>query len=672
MPMESGVIGKKAQTPVYEEVEIEAPAPQGQIDEETLKKIIDYLVEEDEKATKEREPLEARVSKWRRQREAIPEKERKDTPWPNASNVATPATAIATNGNHSFLRSAFAMRSPFWTVSSPRNVAYSEHAAALTDFFDFLASSRYHLNLDGVLDTILYTAASEGVCFVKIPWLVEHWQFKGKDSLGNVRQISTTIHDGPAIIPIPFEDFMIPTGPWGIQDAPWIRHRVYLPWHTVHQRAANGIYQNVEVLKDAFSDLPDIKQTDSERIGLDASTVSVLDMREYHVFWDVDGDDIEEDIIVTINWETKQWVRVDFNDIGIRDVVGVPYGIRPNSPYKLGIGWFSERLQDEIDTHRNYRVDGMVLANLRMLVAKRNAGLSPKEKLWPGKIIFMDNPQQDVNVLQFGEVYSSSLAAEMTSKQDLERVTTLSNFSIGATDPSNKYVNTSGMMFLNQQGGQAKSAVVEGIAVVMSEIGQIALFQIIRNKDRINLDQFDEKRKSLIQEVLNMKVEEIPTMFSFMVKTTDVMQTKEAQRQSLLTLTQLYAAYFRDITQTLMLAMQPQVPEEVKGFALRHYTGASRMMEQVLKFFGEDDTEKYLPDFRKVEQLLDALNRQNAIGGSGGQPTGGGMGSQPVGAYPAQGAAGIPGMGGGVPTAQIPAGAGGGGMPQSGGSPLGV
>jgi hypothetical protein len=646
---------------VYEGVE--APNP-GQIDETKLQEIIAYLVDQDDKESKAREALEARVMKWRRQREAVPEKERKDTPWPGASNVATPATAIATNGNHSFLRSAFAMRDPFLTVTAPHNVAYIEHAAAMTEYFSFLCSSRYHLNLEGVLDTILYTACSEGVCFVKVPWLVEHWQFKGKDSMGNVRQISATIHDGPSLIPIPFEDFLIPAGPWGIQDAPWIRHRVFLPWHTVNQRAANGIYQNVELIKDSLVSVDDIKQADAERIGIDASDVQALDMREYHVFWDMDDDGIEEDIIVTINWDTKQWVRVDFNDIGIRDVIAIPYGIRPNSPYKIGVGWWAERLQDEIDTHRNYRVDGMILANLRMLVAKRNAGLSPKEKLWPGKILFMDNPREDITVLQFGEVYGSSLAAEMTSKQDLERVTTLSNYSIGATDPNNKYVNTSGMMFLNQQGGQSKSAIVESIATAFSEMGQIVMFQIIRNKDRVNLDQFDEKKKALISEVLNMNVEDIPTTFSLFVKTTDINQTKEAQRQSVLTLTQLYAAYFKDITQTLMMAMQPQVPQEIKAFSLRHYTGASRMMEKVLKFFGEDDTEKFLPDFRKIEQLLDAMNRQLAAGGGavGGQIGAGGMGSQPGGGFPAPGAGGVPGMGGG-PQAL-------GGAPQSGGAEM--
>lgn len=644
----------------YEGVQPENPLT---LDDATRKELIDYLVAEDEEATKERAPLDERVIKWRRQREQEPEKAKKSFPWDGASNVATPLAAMATNANYAFLRAAFALRDPFWTVSSPMNPALGDDATAVTEMLRYMSRSPYHLNLAKNLEDILYIAASEGNCFVKIPWSIEHWQFKGTDTSGAVQQISRTLHDGPEMIPIPFEDFMVRARVQSLQKAPWIRHRVYLNWHELMQRKANWIYANVDLIEGGYVDtFGDVKEEDLRRAGFEPKESKLWDMREYHVFWDIDGDGIPEDFILTMNWDTKESVREIYNDLGIRPFVNVPYEVRPHSLYRMGVGARAERLQDEVDTHRNYRIDGMVLANLRMVVAKRNAGLSPKEKLYPGKILFMDNPREDITTLQFGEIYPSSMEAEYGAVNYLKQITGLSDYSIGFNDPNVKYPTTSGMMYLGQQGSTVRGSIIESVQNAMSEIGQVVLFQCIRNKDRLNLDYFDQVMKPAIDRVLAMKVEDIPTSFQFLVKTTDINRTEESKRQNLLMLTQLYAKYYADITQTLMMASSPQVPEQVKSIIYRHFTGASRMMEKTLKYFGEDDTEKYLPDFRKAEMLLSALSRQQGAGGGGigGQGQGilnggaaGAMGPVGGGAVPAGAAPGEPGMGGSTQTSTL-------------------
>lgn len=625
------------------------------LDEKVRSEILDYVVAEDETASQERGPLEERVTKWRRQREQEPESQTKNSPWPGASNVATPLAAMATNGNYSFLRQAFALRNPFWTIGSPMDQMYIDAAADMTDLFKWLSISPYHLNLNENLETILYTAASEGNCFVKIPWLIENWQFKGTDENGNVLQINKTMRDGPAIIPVPFEDFITRAGVHDIQEAPWLRHRIYLFWHQLKNREANLIYTNVDDLADKYiSRYDEMKEEEMARAGLDPKETKLWDIREYHVFWDVDGDGIPEDFIITINWDTKTVLREQFNDLGIRPWVNVPYEVRPNQLYKMGVGARSERLQDEVDTHRNYRVDAMVLANLRMVVARRSAGISPKEKLYPGKILFADNPRDDITTLQFGEVYNSSLEAEASAVNYLRQITNLSPYDLGFNDPNVNRPTTSGMMYLGQQGGTVRGSVIEAMQNAFSKMGQIILFQLVRNNTRLNLQGFNAEKAASIQEILKMKVEDIPTRFQFTVKTTDINRTEEAKRQNLLTLTQLYAAYYKDITATMMQAFSPlppagpnmppqQLPPVVKTLLLRHFTGASRMMSKVLKYFGEEETDQYLPNFRKMEMLLNALDRQQ--GGQLGQSMGAGQGGSPE----AGNAFGGAGMGGGAP-----------------------
>jgi hypothetical protein len=151
-------------------------------------------------------------------------------------------------------------------------------------------------------------------------------------------------------------------------------------------------------------------------------------------------------------------------------------------------------------------------------------------------------------------------------------------------------------------------------------MAQIITFQLVRNRERARelLGLVPQDQVPLIEEVLNMEVEEIPSRFRFRVHTADIEQTEEAKKQAKLTLTQLYTMYGREVFQILPMVFNPQVPPPIKEVATKFFIGATNLMEDVFEGFGEEDTDRFLPYIRDIEMMveqIEAMKDQRLQGG---------------------------------------------------------
>jgi hypothetical protein len=284
-------------------------------------------------------------------------------------------------------------------------------------------------------------------------------------------------------------------------------------------------------------------------------------------------------------------------------------------------------MQDEIDGHHNMRADTTKLSGLRMLAVSRRSGLRPgKETLFPGKLIVVDNPKEDVVPLQMGEVYQSSLEAEMVAKRYADTWTGINEPTMGMSDPISK--TRQGPMLhaqMLQQQGVIFGAQKEQMEESFSQLGMIIFFQLMAHKEKVyerDLGRFPEEDQQRIREVLDSNPEDIPTRLNFYVETTEADQTEEAKQQSLLMLAQLYTMFAERLAQISMMMNNPQVPQPAKLVLERLFVGANKIMEKVLKHFDEEDTGDYVPEYRHYEfrlnQLTMMIDRMVAAQGGGG------------------------------------------------------
>jgi len=585
--------------------------------EEQEQEILEYLrfEFEDVETGTNRDKFLRKVRKWRRQRQAMPEKEEKNYPWEKASNVTVPLAMTNANGNFATIKNNFSRRRPFWSVLTDIQEK-KKQAEALENLLEKLVDSARHMNLRKKNNVILYDTVSLGTAFVKIPWTIEEWNFKRREN-GELKTVSKKVKNTPDVIPIRIED-LLTRAEWGddLQRAPWVAHKIYLRKHELLQRQAKGIYENVDViLEGETAKLDEGREESLKRIGINYSQegLSEYTIYETYLFWDVDGDGIPEDIIIWLEPTTGTFLRVEYNDLGVRPIVRIPYFQIPGELYAMGTGWMVEGLQDEIDTLHNMRIDGTHISMLQMFVSRRGSGIGPDEEFRPLKHIQVDDPQEDFIPVKFPDIGYGTLQAELMAKEYADRATGSTDAMMGfESRAAGTRATSSGTMFLAQQGSKIFAAISESIEDAYSEIGQIVAFQLIRNKDLILEDLpnlVKEEYVEPLKEVLNMNVEDIPTTFQFRVQTTDIQKTEDARRQNILTLFQLYTSGGEKLIQLAMTLFnqQAQIPQEVRASMTKFYIGGTKLLDQIMEFFGEDDRRDFLPYIKDLELMMDAI-----------------------------------------------------------------
>jgi hypothetical protein len=671
----------------------------GILSEEEEKSLVDFLTNEITLCESERSGEEDEWKIIRRQRHARTETKRKDTPWPNASNVCPPGAKIATDSLYGMAKNSFGAKKPTWAIEAMQseNPKDIQTARTLERYFQLLADSKQDLNKRSKDREILEEMVSMGTSFVKVSWLTEEGKVTFPSPEGVQTTATVTFHDGPEWVVIPREDAFYRMREKDIQKARWWAQRIELEEQDVEERMATGKWNTI---KDWKEKLVETEALDHEIEADDMSGGVPLQRRVYRFFevfvrWDIEPKDgVWEDLVVIFSKKSGDLLRVQINPLGLRPVREFNFLKRSFRMDGEGVGHAALHMQEELSTIHNQRQDGVHLSTLKMFIARRNCGIKPKEVLRPGKIFFVDDVRADFMPLAVGEVYPSSLQAENMAWMYMQRATLMNDAMSGFPDATMKTRDSIGLQTMRMKASSGViGAILEGVEDSYSDLGMFTFYQIVLNKDTIlenekRIARLSEKELAELEEAISsIPLNEIPMRLRFSVRTADIEQTFEMRRQNTLTLVSLYSMFQKQMLPLVVQLTavnpqtgQPMLPPPVREFVMRLVTGNSRLMEKVFEFFGEDDTSKYVPEYEKMEMMLDIKKlmeeqmmqyaAQGGLGGQGGQgqiqgavggPQAGPTG--PIGGNGQEGMAGSPQtVGGGNVQALASPGAGGGGV----------
>ena len=224
-----------------------------------------------------------------------------------------------------------------------------------------------------------------------------------------------------------------------------------------------------------------------------------------------------------------------------------------------------------------------------------------------------------------------------------------------------------------QTGNTVFGTILDGLKTSYADVGLRIMFLLVQHKHEVieqerEIQRLSEHEIDQLETLLgSVEVADVLTRFRFTIRTTDVDETAEAQKQNMMTMFNLLNMFYEKLSPVVQMMSQLQmlpegtVPEEMKAHLTTMYVGLCKMMSKLLKFFGEQEPGSYLPPYeiqetmqailqemqgKKVEGLLKALE-----GVRSGEGTGGGIGAQ--GAQPG---------GGGIPQQEAPLLEGDGGM----------
>jgi hypothetical protein len=228
------------------------------------------------------------------------------------------------------------------------------------------------------------------------------------------------VYDDPAFEVLDVFDFYIDPGATGIDDARYCIHRKFLSWEDLKKRESDGIYRNVEKLKNCGGYVESASVGDREP----GDSSDPLEERTFEIleYW-------EDDRVVTVG-ERSVILRDVPNpfDHGKKPFVQMVFVPVPFEFYGIGVIEPIEGLQMELNTKRNQRLDNVNMVINRMWLLQRGA-MDDLRQLYsrPGGVIVVN----DINGLQplpSPDVTSSSYNEEEKIKSDIQNTSGISDY----------------------------------------------------------------------------------------------------------------------------------------------------------------------------------------------------------------------------------------------------
>jgi hypothetical protein len=568
--------------------------------------IVAFLDEEIRLCELERAGEEEEWKVIRRQRWARPEFEKKNVPWPDASNVCPPGAMIATNTVFGMTKNAFGAKTPFWSITALQEKSKEDIqiAKTLERYLQLLADSRSDLNKRERDREIQEEADSLGTVFVKVPWTQE----KHRVTLENGTQADATFHNGPEWVVFPREDAYYRMRTKDIQKAQWFAQAFELEEHEVEERFASQKWTEWDTWRTDFRSEAKEYERDVDAMSKGApQTRNVWDFFEVYVRWDLEPKDgFWEDLVLVYNRKKGVIVSAQINGMGIRPLRQFNFIRRSFRLDGAGVGHAGMHMQSELEALHNNRINAVHMTTLKMFIARRNSGIKEREKMFPGKIWMIDNVA-DFKPIEVGEVYPSSLQAEGNAWQYLQKATLMSDSMAGFADQTLKSRDGLGMQTNRMRANSGiVGSILEGMEDAYSDLGQMTVFQLVWNKETVlenerTIGRLSDDEMADLEKALSIDVHEIPAKLRFSVRTSDAEQTFEARRQNVLSLWSIYSVWMNKMIPLMMQtysgipqkdgSMQP-LPQPVKEFMVRTTVGSNILMGKIFEFFGEDETQE--------------------------------------------------------------------------------
>jgi hypothetical protein len=305
---------------------------------------------------------------------------------------------------------------------------------------------------------------------------------------------------------------------------------------------------------------------------------------------------------------------------------------RPNKLLGIGVGRLLTDLNASLNEIWNQRVNAGRIANTKVFKIRKGSGLGPKDKIYPGKRLYLVNPATDVMEMAFGDVKQSAYADETNIWGVADRIVSVNEYQRGNQTISRP--NASGQMALLNIAEENISIIGDNLRVFWSRIGRLLYSRSkqFAPPEKL-LPSYPADQAAMFLEALGSK------KITFDLAAADERINPEAERQKLATAYQMYTGYYQTLLQYGQLIASPEMPPLIKTIAVKASLAMTRFMKRIGRNLNLKGFEEFL-----VEDIYgaDTESRIPATAGPTGPNPAGGEPRLPQGSAPGQLGAGGP------------------------------
>lgn len=606
------------------------------VDPQRVKDLQWYLLDEIWRAQQDRSRIEKDWIRYETLYRARPAQEVKTFPFDGASNLVIPVVATDVDTLYARLMGILLEPPGLWSVQALKP-EFSQLAPAVEEFLEW--AQNHEIKPNNAIGSWLLEIHKLGTGILKQRYnreMKKVYEWRELDGMTWQQQAVIMLKDAPSLHHTRLHDFYVPAGFRELASMPWCAERLRLTQSQFYNRVKAGLYSNANGVGSwAASSTVNQQQQALDKLAHFQPSVNVqLELHEFWLDYDIDGDGWEEALVCTMHIPSQQMVRLDFNPFFNQEK---PYSVARfmpdvNSFYGIGMGEMLGMFQEEVTAMHNQRIDNGTLYNSsELVIARSETGLKANEPRFPGKV-WRPNDVNAVQVLQKGVSHAApdSMANEAATRSEGQRRVGVNDYVEAQAGPATTY----GTAYTTQQmllaSGKRFGETLREVRNALSESGTriLELYQQFnpRGKEYVALGQSDGSKVAM---VLRFPMDLIRRSLLIGVSAIDAETSKDARIRTTTLVMQQLTQYYQGYMQSMSFAMNPALPPPMREAAMKMAQGTTILMSKLLNLYGEQNADEMLP------ALMDATNAQQ-------QQLTGLMGSLGGGA----------GMGGGPPTSQ--------------------
>lgn len=606
--------------------------PQGRFDVRRVDQLRWWLIQEITREKQDRQLLEEDWIRWSQAYRARPVEDEQTFPFIGASNLVIPVIGTDVDVMFARIMGMLFETDGLWSIEALRP-ELTEVAPKIEEFLDW--AQKNEIDMVTPIGDWLLDILKLGTGVLKQRYhreMKKVFEWRELDNQIWQQQALIMLKDAPRVDHVKLHNFFIPAGFADIQAAPWVAERVMLTWTQYIHRVHQGIYLNPPFLREFYArSLGGEVQEKLDDISRHKPGMGrLLDLYEFWLDFDVDGDGYDEAIVCTIHLDSQSVVRLDFNPFFNQDK---PYSVGRymrdgNSFYGIGLAEMGDHFQEEITAMHNQRIDnGTVQNSQTFAVAKDNTNISADEPVYPAKIWRVNNPRADIVPIALGSTsVPASIETENATLQYHTQRTGVSDYITGTNSPDIGYgaaYTTQQMMAqATKRFGEFEREIRGGLAETGTRVLELYQQYNQRGKPFIALGQDDG---ALVNVVLHFPLDLIRKGLRVNVTAIDAEATKEARVRTNTIIMQQLMGFYQQYMTALQYVMNPQLPPQIKQIAVQMVQGMSLMMHRILDDYNIQDADRFIPELQSAQQIHQAQLAQLAALVTGGQPPVGGV-----------------------------------------------
>ena len=454
-----------------------------------------------------------------------------------------------------------------------------------------------------------------------------------------VKRIDKT-YTGPNIYPIPRSDWVMSSDATSIDDAYMCGYRVRLRKPQIDVKVRQDLYDKKEVEKLTAPDKVDeATERRAEAQGKEIKKTEYegqYEIWQLHMYYDVDEEGEEEDIVISYHRNTGAILRCIYNPLfrkfrPFQDFVFYPTEYCSDGE---GICEILEPLQKVADTLMNQTLDTQTLMNAPWIFVRGGIGLDNLRPS-PGKTIpVLGELEGNIQIIQHP-------GPPPVTFQITDRIYALADRAVGIT-PAVMGISTAERpvaketVALQTEANKKFKAGIDNLRDKLSEFAWKLIDFFTQYHPTYEYGDMGKER------TIKFPTEYMRDGINIELATSSEMLNQEIRREITLTIYQILSDYMTKIAGMAQMLVNPQVPSGFKKLIIDGNKISVKLLNRLLEDFEIKDAEDLVLDIEKsmdtekaIQESIDKMPQQPPQGGQGGQ------GGAPQVAMPPQGTGGI-------------------------------